>query len=75
MSLSPSRLALAHQRFLAQHPEVVSLLHSITPRHASAVGLSVEAFQREELDRAIAREAKAKGVDSFALLVGYLADE
>jgi hypothetical protein len=73
MTLTPDRLHLSHQHFLADHPEVVAVLHSITQRHAQAAGLSLEAFQQEELERAIAREARAKRLSPAQLLAGYLA--
>ncbi|WP_454723086.1 MULTISPECIES: DUF6388 family protein [Cupriavidus] len=74
MSLSPERLQLAHERFLADNPEVVSLLKAITERHARAAGMSVEAFQRDELERAIGREARQRRMTAAELLLVYLGE-
>lgn len=72
MTISPELLQLAHERFLEENPEVVSLLKFITARHASAAGMSLEEFQRSELERAIQREARERGKSADALLRGYL---
>lgn len=74
MTLSPERLQLAHERFLADNPEVVSLLKAITERHARAAGMSVEAFQRDELERAIGREARQRRMTAAELLLVYLGE-
>ena len=74
MTLSPERLQLAHERFLADNPEVVALLKFITPRHAQAVGMSVEAFQLSELERAIGREARLRSLTVEELLLVYLGE-
>ncbi|MGO4153659.1 DUF6388 family protein [Cupriavidus sp. YAF13] len=74
MTLSPERLQLAHERFLADNPEVVALLKVITPRHAHAVGMSVEAFQLSELERAIGREARLRRLTVEELLLVYLGE-
>ncbi|MDF3889222.1 DUF6388 family protein [Cupriavidus basilensis] len=74
MTLSPERLQLAHERFLADNPEVVALLKVITERHARAVGMSVEAFQRSELERAIGREARLRRLTVDELLLVYLGE-
>jgi hypothetical protein len=71
-NITPARLLVAQQRFLCDHPEVVVLLQSITARHAGAVGMTLEQFQRSELERAIDREAKVKRISASELLLGYL---
>jgi hypothetical protein len=70
--MTPDQRQLAYQCFLADHPEVVAVLHSITQRHAQAAGMTLEAFQQEELDRAINREARAKRLTAAQLLARYL---
>jgi hypothetical protein len=51
---------------------VLQLLQAITARHAQAVDMSVEQFQRAELDRALERSAKEKRITKEQLLLGYL---
>jgi hypothetical protein len=72
MSISPELLTLAHERFLMDNPEVVALLKYITARHAGAVGMTLEEFQQSELERAIARQARDRGMTAEALLLSYL---
>jgi hypothetical protein len=73
MPITPELLQLAYERFLADHPNVVSLLNAITERHARAAGMTLEAFQRTELERAVAREARLRHLSPDALLRTYLA--
>jgi hypothetical protein len=72
MNLTPVRALLAEQNFLAEHPEVLQLLQVITARHAQAVGMSVEQFQRAELDRALERGARERGLSKHQFLLSYL---
>jgi len=48
------------------------MLQAITARHAQAVGMSVEQFQRSELDRSIVRVAKDRRLSTEQLLLSYL---
>jgi len=72
MTLPPVRQLLAEQGFLDEYPEVLHMLQAITARHAQAVGMSVEQFQRSELDRSIVRVAKDRRLSTEQLLLSYL---
>jgi hypothetical protein len=72
MTLPPVRQLLAEQGFLSEYPEVLHMLQAITARHAQAVGMSVEQFQRSELDRSIERVAKDRRLSAEQLLLSYL---
>ncbi|WP_374355975.1 DUF6388 family protein [Chitinimonas sp.] len=72
--METSDILLARHRFLERHPEVVSLLRAISPRHAGAAGLSLEAFQEQELDRAISKSARQQRLTTEQFLQQLLMD-
>jgi len=73
ISYGKERYRIACDRFLEQHPEVQRKLDFLNPAEAQVLGLSIDDYQKLELNKEFKKEAELLGIDSVELVMRYAA--
>lgn len=72
--LSPEQFESGLQKFLAQDPQAIERLSSVTPQLANHLGIEFSELHRIETHKALCERATSLQVDSFVYLLQFAID-